>query len=111
MKIEMTVVPPNGGEADYSFTVDMPSVPRAGEHIMLNIKDEGMGVFRVLYITHMLEAKPLTEGGHSEPVHDSTNVQIEVVDHPMASGRAHLNYYFERPQHRGKVHKYPASGY
>lgn len=33
MKVRLVVVPPGGGEADYSIFIDMPAVPRAGDYI------------------------------------------------------------------------------
>lgn len=33
MKVRLVVVPPGGGEADYSIFIDMPAVPSAGDYI------------------------------------------------------------------------------
>ncbi len=33
MKIRLVVVPPGGGEADYSIFIDMPAIPAAGDYI------------------------------------------------------------------------------
>ena len=33
MKVRLVIVPPGGGEADYSIFVEMPGVPAAGDYI------------------------------------------------------------------------------
>ena len=36
MRVNLTFVPPGGGEADYSLEFDMPVLPRAGDNISIS---------------------------------------------------------------------------
>ena len=53
MKYELVIVPPGGGEADYTVTIhDAIYIPRVGEYISLVGDEAGRrNVFRVLYVT------------------------------------------------------------
>lgn len=33
MKVNLSFVPPGGGETDYSLTMDLPEIPHAGDYI------------------------------------------------------------------------------
>ena len=35
MKINLSFVPPNGGETDYSLRMELPEIPRAGDYISI----------------------------------------------------------------------------
>jgi len=35
MIVELSFVPPNGGEVDYSLTFDLPEIPRSGDYIKI----------------------------------------------------------------------------
>ena len=35
MKINLSFVPPNGGETDYSMPFELPEIPRAGDYISI----------------------------------------------------------------------------
>lgn len=36
MKVNLSFVPPNGGETDYSLPIDMPEIPRSGDYISIS---------------------------------------------------------------------------
>jgi len=36
MKVNLSFVPPGGGETDYSIPFDMPEIPRAGDYIAIH---------------------------------------------------------------------------
>ena len=35
MKVNMSFVPPGGGETDYSLPIEMPEIPRAGDYLSI----------------------------------------------------------------------------
>jgi hypothetical protein len=35
MKVNLSFVPPNGGETDYSIPFELPEIPRAGDYISI----------------------------------------------------------------------------
>jgi hypothetical protein len=39
MKVRLVFVPPGGGEADYSLTFDLPSIPQPGDYISITRPD------------------------------------------------------------------------
>ena len=39
MKVNLSFVPPGGGESDYSLPMEMPDIPRAGDYI--SVQREG----------------------------------------------------------------------
>lgn len=106
MKYELVIVPPGGGETDYTATINnATSIPRVGDYIILQDKD-GLRAFRVLYVT--LGAKGTgTPGQYQE---ETPAVQAEFVEHPYQS-KAHTAS-IEMYEARGKsAHEYPESGY
>src|SRR3954469_5724050 len=40
MKVDINIVPPGGGETDYTITVEMPSVPAKGDYLLLRGRQE-----------------------------------------------------------------------
>ncbi len=108
MKYELVIVPPGGGEADYTVTIhDAIYIPRAGEYISLVGDEAGRrSVFRVLYVT--AQAVRLERQG--EYKEEAPVVQAEFVRHPYQSD-AHARS-IEMYTSRGKpIHDYPESGY
>lgn len=108
MEYEIAVVPPGGGEADYTTVVKNATfIPRVGEYIMLREGNgEGLQVFRVLYVTY----SAVSTGKEGEYQEEPPSVQAEFVWHPYQS-KAHAATV-ERYEAAGvPVHKYPASGY
>lgn len=43
MKCRLIMVPPGGGEADYSLDFDLPTIPRAGEGLCISRDDRATG--------------------------------------------------------------------
>ena len=109
MDVELAIVPPGGGEADYFIDADLPVIPRVGEYLLLRMKDHGMGMFRVLLVTHKLEFE-WTVGLVNTARFVSASVQLEPVRHPRAHGDANIDRYFSDPRYSDKVHDYPTSG-
>lgn len=117
IRYDVAVVPPGGGETDYSFVVEQADrVPAVGEYLLhlgeSSANDTGLSAFRVLYVT---TAANHTSEGHA--VHDSILVQVEPISHPHQS-RSHaslVEMYTGRSKSRpggGKnPEAYPESGY
>lgn len=108
MKYELVVVPPGGGEADYTVTIhDAIYIPRVGDYISLVGDQSGRrSVFRVLYVTAQAVRLP-QEGNYKE---EPPVVQVEFVQHPYQSD-AHaesIKMYTSRGE---PIHDYPESGY
>jgi hypothetical protein len=116
MNVALQVVPPGGGEADFSLDLDMPEVPKVGEYVMITVEGEGVGIFRVLYVTHKVRTDPEGEGGFRNVRFDGVWVQIEPVRYPLtdtAGGRMKqlFNFYAGNPRWEAKVQDFPDSGY
>src|SRR5712692_9710922 len=82
IRYDVAVVPPGGGETDYSFVVEQADrVPAVGEYLLhfgkSSANDTGLSAFRVLYVTTGVKE---TSEGHA--VQDSVLVQVEVIRHP-----------------------------
>jgi hypothetical protein len=114
MQMIFVIVPPGGGEVNYSFDIQMPDAPRVGEYVMLLVDKEGLGAFRVSYVVHDLRAQPTGSGGHTTPAYEGAIVHIEPVKQPYnieGSMKQLFDFYNENPRWEGKVQEFPESGY
>lgn len=113
MKVQLTVVPPGGGEADYSFYATLPTIPRVGEYIILSIDKEPPGAFRVLYITYYIATEHQPDGAHTDAHTTEVNLQIEPIKHPYTTegGAKRLLDSYSGPRWAAKLQEYPESGY
>lgn len=67
MKVRLVIVPPGGGEADYSFFIDMPAVPASGDYISVQTNDEpgvvSLLVKRTWWTLKSVETRSMFEAG------------------------------------------------
>jgi hypothetical protein len=42
MKVNLAFVPPNGGETDYSLTMELPEIPKKGDYVSI-FRDKNFG--------------------------------------------------------------------
>ncbi len=109
IRAELTVVPPGGGEADYTMMVDFPALPRQGDYISIsreNVpdddKNEHVGntdfiVRRVWWIGKMDFSDP-----SPEPVGKcSAAIECEYAIGPFSSTAHKKNAAFHH-EYRGK---------
>ncbi len=101
VRYEIAVVPPGGGETDYSIVVEQADhVPAVGEYLLVTdtrdkSKQPELAAFRVLYV--VTGAKYVSDG---HAVQDSVVVQAEVISHP-----------YQGPQHEKVVEMYRSRAY
>nr|AAX14933.1 ORF108 [Xanthomonas campestris pv. vitians] len=61
MKVNLSFVPPGGGESDYSLPIEMPEIPRAGDYLSVeregHVGTENFIVRRTWWNLHFDEAK------------------------------------------------------
>jgi hypothetical protein len=109
MNVELHIVPPGGGDVEFALELELPAVPHVGEYVMLSVPAQGAGMFRVLYVTHLIE----TDWGENQfrnPRYLVPVVQIEPIRYAEGRGPANLDEYLEDPRYRDRIHRYPDSG-
>jgi hypothetical protein len=114
VRYEIVVVPPGGGEADFTLVVEQADhTPSAGEYLITtDPKEAGVSAFKVRYVTTGL--KYVSEG---HTIQEAVGVQAEVISHPhqSATHKRMVEMYTGRPKNRpggGKnPEAYPESGY
>jgi hypothetical protein len=112
MDYTIAVVPPGGGETDYSITIrGAPFIPRPGEYVIVvaadtSDEDEGpFSAFKVRYATTYAKAE-----GDGAARLDGVTVEAEPIFHPFQTARHRRNV--EMYEARGRaVESYPESGY
>ncbi len=65
MRVNLVIVPPGGGEADYSMDFDLPAVPRPGDYIGVSRPDSGGVESFIVRRTWWLMNFPLAENSTS----------------------------------------------
>jgi hypothetical protein len=103
MKFSICIVPPGGGEADFTIAVEGSAIPRNGEYITVQYEN-GVGCYKVRYVTYCYE-KQGDKFKDLMPV-----VEAEFVRHPYQSPEH--KRCIEMYESRGhKADSYPESGY
>ncbi len=93
--------------------LEMTSVPREGEYLLVRSDDRGPGAFRVLYVTYLLDSPPATDK-HSRVRQAGVEIQIEPVSYWAAAEggmKRVFDFYNNNERWTGKVKEYPYSGY
>lgn len=123
IRVNLTFVPPGGGEVDYSLTMDMPALPRAGDYISVmregtaNKEQEQVGcedfiVRRVWWFCKYPDDGKLSHEVGKEPVGKAeVNVECEFAIGPYSS-EAHKrgagNY---ETRGKGRAQEFEATNY
>lgn len=103
MKVHFTVVPPGGGEAEYSFFIEMPTPPAAGDYVALTHANGDIASFIVKRTWWSLQSAEDRVTFSGEPKWGTVN-QCSVEVYP-AEG---LGY--DSPDHRNLVESYRKRG-
>jgi hypothetical protein len=80
MKVHLALVPPGGGEAEYSLAFDLPEIPRAGDYISV-MRDGQAGtedfvVVRTRWVLNYPKA-PAIQDAHDAAVGKLTEIWVE----------------------------------
>lgn len=106
MKVRLTVVPPGGGEADYSHFIDMPAVPSAGDYIGAIVPGETGGrsfvVKRVWWTVKAAEGDEMYFEAGKEKYGETTEIAVECYP---ASG------LYDSDEHKRNVEMYASRGH
>ena len=104
MKVRLVVVPPGGGEADYSIFIEMPGVPSAGDYVGATIPGQTGGISllvkRVWWTVQAADDKPYSEAG-KESYGTTEEVAVECY---VAKGP------YDSDEHKRTVAMYEARG-
>lgn len=125
IRVNLTFVPPGGGEIDYGLTMDMPALPREGDYISVTrerpkgatVDDDRLGsenfiVRRVWWFCKFPDDGKSSHTVGKEPIGTAeANVECEFAIGPYSSPahkRASANY---ETRGKGKPQEFEATNY
>lgn len=107
MEVNLSFVPPGGGENDYSLPIDMPEIPRAGDYIsILRPGQKGTESFLVKRTWWQLSFDDTTKKGSTQEIW----VECEFALGPYNSDD-HKNACERYKQKTGTVYEFENSMY
>jgi hypothetical protein len=108
MKVTFSVVPPGGGEQDFSFDVDIPALPETGDYITANDGKGGDQYYIVRRRWFYLDVRPIPGG--ASYAYKTIIVEVEFAK-GVCPSKSHIAIC-EMYENRGKVPKeFDASTY
>ena len=96
MKVQFAVVPPGGGETDYIFDAEMPTLPNAGDYVFKRDFEEGQTPAWAAFIVRRRWFWP-----QESEENNSILVEVEVARYAMESKSHKENC--EMYEHRGNA--------
>jgi hypothetical protein len=95
MKVAFSVVPPGGGESDYSFNYEMPAIPSAGDYVF--VQDSEVGAGGAVWAAFIVRRRWFWPGAKPE----DENILVEVEP---------ARYYLESDKHKATCDSYAKKG-